>query len=171
VYAPSDVFPCKGGGPNDYCFIHIKGSQLRPWEALLRVVGREDLAGDARYATPKARTERIAEVNEIVSTWTRQHDKRDVMKMLGAAGVYASAVMDTRDLLDDPHLRKRGAFVTVDHPVRGEFTIPGCPIKMSASPVKAEAAPLLGADNEEVYGRLLNMSAEELAALHQEEII
>ena len=171
VYAPADIFPCKGGGPNDYCFIYIKGAQLRPWDALLRVVGREDLIGDANYATPKARSERIAEVNEIVARWSRQHDKRYVMKTMSEAGVYASAVMDTRDLLDDPHLKKRGAFVTVDHPVRGEFTIPGCPIKMSGSPVEVKAAPLLGADNNDVYGKLLGIPAEELTTLREQKII
>jgi formyl-CoA transferase len=171
VYAPSDIFPCKGGGTNDYCFIHIKGSNVRPWDALLRVAGREDLIGDERYATPKARSERIAEVNDIVTQWTRQHDKRAVMKALGAVGVYASAVMDSRDLENDPHLRKRGAFATVNHPVRGEFTIPGCAIQMSGSPVQVRPAPLLGADNEDVYGELLGITADELSTLREQKII
>jgi len=171
VYAPCDVYPCKGGGLNDYCYVYIKGAKIRPWENLLRIVGREDLIGNPQFATPKLRVERLDEVNEIVAQWTRQHDKRHVMKTFMEVGVYASAVMDTRDLLDDPHLKKRGAFVTVDHPVRGEFTIPGCPIKMSGSPVEVKAAPLLGADNNDVYGKLLGIPADELAALREQKII
>ena len=37
------------------------------------------------------------------------------------------------ELSEDPNMRAREIFVTVDHPVRGAFTIPGWPVKMSAS--------------------------------------
>ena len=89
----------------------------------------------------------------------------------GAEGLHAGRAEHRIDLLDDPHLKKRGAFVTVDHPVRGEFTIPGCPIKMSGSPVEVKAAPLLGADNNEIYGKLLGLPADDLAALQEQKII
>ena len=89
----------------------------------------------------------------------------------GVKGVPASAIYDTRELSEDPHLRKRGAFVTIDHPVHGAFTMPGWPVKMSASPVNVEPAPLLGADTDDVYGRLLGKSAEELRRLRDEKVI
>ena len=65
----------------------------------------------------------------------------------------AGAVFDTDELINDPFLRERGMFATVDHPVRGEVTIPGWPVKMSDQSGPGDAAPLLGQHNEEVYGR------------------
>jgi formyl-CoA transferase len=87
------------------------------------------------------------------------------MRILGEAGVPASAVFDTMELSSDPALRERGTFVTVDHPVRGEFTLPGFMVKMSASHVPVQPAPLLGADNDDVYGGLLGLDEDELERL------
>jgi crotonobetainyl-CoA:carnitine CoA-transferase CaiB-like acyl-CoA transferase len=79
--------------------------------------------------------------------------------------------MDTMELSNDPDLNRREIFVTVKHAARGDFKMPGWPVKMSASNVPITAAPLLGADTDEVYGHLLGFSKDELAALHEEKII
>jgi crotonobetainyl-CoA:carnitine CoA-transferase CaiB-like acyl-CoA transferase len=55
--------------------------------------------------------------------------------------------------------------------VRGDFKMPGWPVKMSASKVPITAAPLLGADTEAVYGSLLGLSKDEIAALREEKAI
>ena len=90
------------------------------------------------------------------------------METLGQAGVPAGAVMDTMELSEDPGMRAREIFVTVDHPVRGPFTMPGWPVKLSRSRVPVTAAPLLGADNEAVYGSWLGYTREQLADLKEE---
>jgi formyl-CoA transferase len=167
---PGGLFPCKGGGENDLCYIYpTTGSQS--WERLLKVIGREELIDDPRYATPEARLERMDEVNGIVAAWTRQRDKHEVMELVGAAGVPAGAIMDTADLATDPHLRKREMFVELEHPVRGPFVMPGWPVKMSGSDVPVQVAPLLGEHNEEVLGELLGYSAEQVAALREENVL
>ena len=69
---PIGVYPCKGGGPNDYVYIYTSRANPEHWTRLLKVMGREDLIGDPMYADPDARTERREEVDAIVSAWTRQ---------------------------------------------------------------------------------------------------
>jgi formyl-CoA transferase len=163
--APSDTYPCKGGGPNDWCFVYTSRAGNRQWQRLLTVIGREDLLDDPRFATPKDRVEHIDEVDALIASWTRRRDKVEVMETLGQAGVAAGAVLDTAELMDDPFLRKRGMFVTVDHPVRGEVTIPGWPVKMSDSEVKVVTSPLLGQHNEEVLSQWLGYSPAQVAEL------
>ena len=169
--SPSESYPCKGGGPNDYCYIYTSRAQGQHWDRLLKIIGREDLIGDARFATAQARYKHRDEIDALVGAWTRTFDKRTVMRVLGEAGVPAGAVFDTMELSEDPHLNRRGAFVTVKHPVRGDFKMPGWPVHMSDSAVPIEAAPLLGADNREVYGRLLGLAPEEIEALRKEKVI
>jgi formyl-CoA transferase len=169
--SPSEVYPCKGGGKNDYCYVYTTRAGNRHWESLLKVIGREDLIGDPRFESPKARQRNYKDVDAVLSAWTIHHDKMWVMKTLGDAGVPASAIFDTVELSSDPHLRERGTFVTVNHPARGEFVMPGFPVKMSDCHVPVEAAPLLGAHNEDVYGKLLGLSEQELKALRDAQAI
>src|SRR5215469_10574673 len=51
------VYPCKGGGPNDYVYIYAGAASPEHWNRLLKAMGREDLLGDARYGTATARLE------------------------------------------------------------------------------------------------------------------
>jgi formyl-CoA transferase len=43
--------------------------------------------------------------------------------------------------------------------------MPANPVLLSESPTTVTAAPLLGEHNEEVYGRLLGLTAEDLRSL------
>jgi len=61
--------------------------------------------------------------------------------------------------------------VTVDHPARGKFTMPGCPVRLEDSPVEVKAAPLLGQHNNEIYGQLLGMTAGDLEQLKQQGVV
>lgn len=163
--APSDVFPCQPGGPNDHVFVYTSRAGNDQWHRLLEVVGRADLKEDPRFESPEDRAEHPEAIDEIISAWTRHRTKREAMWELGAAGVPAGAVFDTLELSEDPHLRRRGMFVTVQHPERGAFTMPGWPVRMTCSHVPVSPAPLLGQHNREVYGGLLELDEAQLARL------
>jgi len=163
--APCEVFPCQGGGPNDYCLIYSSRAGNHQWESLLRVMGKEHLASDPRYATPQSRFEHSDGINAMITEWSLKRDKYECMRILGEAGVPASAVFDTMELYNDPELRRQQAFVTLPHAARGAFTMPGCPVRMSDSPHSPAAAPLLGADNDAVYGELLGYGDDEIKDL------
>jgi formyl-CoA transferase len=163
--APSEAYPCKGGGPNDYCYIYSTRAHNQHWERILKTIGREDLLDDPRFASAESRAANIEAVDALVGGWVAQYDKREVMRIFGEAGVAAGAVFDTMELHTDPSLRERGVFVTIDHPTHGEFTMPGFPVRLSASNVPVTPAPLLGADNRAVYGDLLGYSDAELDRL------
>src|SRR5258708_27867517 len=73
---PIGVYPCKGGGQNDYVYIYTSAANPEHWTRLLKVMGREDLIGDERFSTPAARTEHREEVDHIVSECSIHHDKQ-----------------------------------------------------------------------------------------------
>ena len=83
-------------------------------------------------------------LNAIVETWTRQHDKHEVMRLMGDAGVPCGACLDTGEVLTDPHLRARDMIVDVDYPTRGTYQTVGCPIKLSDSPAEVTPAAVIG---------------------------
>lgn len=166
--APSNLYPCKPGGPNDYVMVYAsRAPGSVHWKRLLGVIGHPELRDDPRFATPQDRKRHQAEVDKLISDWTSQHTKQEAMQLIGEQGVPSGAIFDTLELSTDEHLRKNGAFVTVQHPQRGEFVMPGWPVRMSASHVPVVAAPLLGQHTDEVLTNLLGLERDEIDALRE----
>jgi formyl-CoA transferase len=164
-----DIFKCAPGGPNDYVYLYCSNQVM--WQALFKTIGRPEVADDPRYTDRKSRREHIEELTAIVEAWTSQRTKHEVMKIMGEADVPCGAVLDSVELLNDPHLRERGMIVTVDHPVRGKVTMPGCPVKLEDSPAEVTSAPLLGQHNSEVYRTMLGIGDAELDRLKAQGVI
>ena len=165
---PSMLYPCKPGGPDDYVAIVMAGDS---WDSILALADRADLIGDPRYATAEARQNRLDEVEEIIGSWTRTVTKFEAMETLTDLGIPASAVLDSCEVLEDPHLKARDMVVDVHDPARGEYQIIGCPIKVEGNDVDVRPPPLLGEHSEEVLSDLLGMSREEIASLRQEGVV
>lgn len=167
--APTDTYPCRPGGPNDY--VYLMATTPAMWEAILRVIDRADLIGDPRYTRGSERNARFDEVYDFIRSWTLQHDKFTVMHKMGDAGIPCGAVFDSQDVLNDPHLRERGMVRTLEHPTRGEMTMPTCAVQLDDSPLELKPAPLLGEHNDEVYQDLLGLSPEAVRELEKEGVV
>jgi formyl-CoA transferase len=169
--APCEVFKCKPGGHNDYVFIYTSRATNAHWERLCEVIGRLDMRDDPRFATPPMRGNHNKEICAEIEKWTQNYTKHEAMQKLGAAGVPCGAVMDTKELSDDPSMREREIFAEIDHPVRGKLWIPGWPVKMSESYVKVKASPVLGADTYDVYAEMLGLSKADVDALRKDGVV
>ena len=151
---PCGIYPCKGGGPNDYVYVYTSRANPEHWKRLLKVLGREDLIGDPRYETPEARTEHEAEVDAIVAEWTKQHDKHEAMRLIGSAGIPAGAVLDTKELADDKTFYDRGVLQIMDHPAVKGYAMPTWPVRHDGAPPTVKASPLLGEHSGRGAGEL-----------------
>lgn len=167
--APTDLYPCAPGGPNDYAFIITTTPAM--WEILAKTIGREDLLTDPRFADQSSRNKHGEELSAIISAWTTGRTKHEVMKALGEAGVPCGAVLDSGDILENEQLRQRGMITTIEHPTRGSFTMPGCAVQLSDSPTEVKPAPLLGEHNADVLGKLLGLTQADLAGLKEDKVV
>ena len=159
----ANLYPCKPEGPNDY--VYICAITPRMWHSLCDVIGRPELADDPRFVKSRLRLENREALEVEISAWTKQHDKHEAMRLLGQKGVPASAVFDTIDLFNDPHLVERGFVKDVPHAKRGSVRLLAWPARMSESSVPIEPAPLLGSHTDEVLRADLGLSPDEIAAL------
>jgi formyl-CoA transferase len=167
---PNDIFPCKGGGPNDWIYVFNSHNNPEHWRRLCGVIGREDLANDPEYLDREKRLRHADEVNEMVAAWTRTHDKQEAMRILGAAGIPAGAVLDTGDLLAEPTFASRGIIQKQEHP-SGELRMPTFPVRFDGKPPKIAPAPLLGEHTSDVFADWLGMSEGDVEGLKKDGVI
>ncbi|MBW2420147.1 MAG: CoA transferase [Deltaproteobacteria bacterium] len=163
--APTGLYPCAGGGPNDFAYVITVTD--RHWDALCLVIERPDLVADPRFVTGEQRALNGGALVGEISAWTEQRDKHEVMKRLGDSGVPCSAILDTCDLYRDPHLLERGFIEHVEHPELGEVPLLGFPTRMSESHVDFERAPYLGEHSAKVLAEDLGLGEEGLAELER----
>ena len=167
---PCDIYPCAPGGPNDYVYVYTSRANPQHWPRLLEAIGRKDLIGDPRFDTREARVEHEAEVDEVISEWTRKHDKYEAMRVIGAA-VPAGAVRDTLELINDSNFAERGIIQTIQHPTNGPFKMAGWPVRFNGKLPALKPAPLLGQHSAEILKDWLGMSETESAALRSDKIV
>jgi formyl-CoA transferase len=166
--APSNIYRCRPFGPNDYVFIHCATVEM--WKTLTATVGRPELGDDPRYADRRDRVKFIDEIDDMIEAWTEKRTKQEVLEILAGSGVPCGAVLDSTEVLTDPHLTARGMIVQLKHPTRGTYPMPANPVRLSDSPTEVTRAPLLGEHNAEIYGAL-GVDRAELDKLRQDGVI
>ena len=169
--SPHGCYPCAGLDR----WIALAVATDGEWQALARVLRRPAWLADARFADVLSRWQRREELDALVAEATAAWEMRELMRELQAAGVAAGAVLDSKELLFDPHLRARGFYEVVrHHPSTGMPPLPYAsrPWQFSGTPaVPPQAAPILGQHNEYVLSELLGLPAAEVARLEQEGVI
>jgi formyl-CoA transferase len=167
----SDLVRCAGGGTDDYVYLLVPADNPEMFEAIADAIGRPELRQDERFATPAARARNQVALTEAIEEWTRTREKREVMKAFAGRGIPCGAVLDTKEVLGDPHLRERGTIVDLEHPTRGRVATIISPLRLSDSPVEPRRAPLLGEHTEEVLSTVAHYTPEEIRQLREKRVI
>jgi crotonobetainyl-CoA:carnitine CoA-transferase CaiB-like acyl-CoA transferase len=167
--APYGVFRCAG----DDRWIAISAPSDAAFAALCRVLGREELLADERFATAAARLRHRDAIDALVAATTPAHDARELAARLQAAGVPAAALAHQQELHEDPHLRARGFFSPITHPAAGTHLYPGPLAKLqhTADVPPFRPAPTLGQHNEYVLKEIVGLSDERYRQLLADEVI
>ena len=156
--APHGCYPCAG----EDRWIVIAVSDDAEWQGLCGVLGRRDWAAEERFSGTLGRWRNRDELDGMIGEATATWEADRLMRALQAAGVPAGAVLDSKGLLFDPHLRERRFYEVVNHhSSTGMPPLPyaGRPWKLSETPaVKPKAAPLMGEHNDLVLRELLGLT-------------
>jgi len=168
--APAGLYPCKGGGPNDYLYITTSRANPEHYSRLMKLIGREDLIEDPRFATGDVRVKNSDELDGIIGEWTSKHDKRDAMEKLIAIGVPAGAVFDTLELQNEPDFEERGFMQHVKHH-NGEDKMATWPVRIDGKTIRLKGAPALGGNTAEVLQSWLGIGAGDLESLRGEGVL
>jgi crotonobetainyl-CoA:carnitine CoA-transferase CaiB-like acyl-CoA transferase len=161
--APNSLYPTA-----DDHWVLIAANNDPIFRRLVQVMGHPEWATDPRYATQRARGERVDEVDGLVTGWTSTLTAEEVQRALIEAQVPVSRVNTIADIFEDQHYRARDMLLKVAHPLLGPLTMTGVVPKLSATPGAVfKAGPALGEDTRGVLKSELGFDdaqIDELAA-------
>jgi benzylsuccinate CoA-transferase BbsF subunit len=168
-YAPQGCYRCRGD--DDWLAITVRNDA--EWAAFCSAAGHPEWAADGRFADVLSRFDNHDEIDEMITSWTREQDHIEAMHLLQEAGVIAAAVLNPKEALFDAHLRERDFFEWLEHPGVGTKPVPR---QLGARFSEIDtgtlgAAPKLGEHNREVLQGLLGMSDAEIAGLEERKVI
>jgi crotonobetainyl-CoA:carnitine CoA-transferase CaiB-like acyl-CoA transferase len=108
----------------------------------------------------------------LLQEWTMEHGKFEIMAKCQAEGCPVTAIFTVEEAAEHPHLKEREYIVDLEHAVLGSLRTLGAPFKLPECPGgPRRAAPLLGENNDDLYGTLLGMSSDERAHLRRDGLI
>ena len=149
---------------DDYIVVAMGNDAL--WQSFCTAAGRPELATDERFATNRARTDNIDDLNEELEPLFAARTVDEWNTLLDAAKIPHSRINTIDKVMDHPQVLARNMVVQVDDPVAGTVQIAGNPIKMSSLPDETTRPriPELGEHTSEVLSSL-GFSEQEIAQL------
>jgi crotonobetainyl-CoA:carnitine CoA-transferase CaiB-like acyl-CoA transferase len=138
---------------------------------LAEVVGRPELARDARFATNGARVANRDALSALLSERLRTQPTDRWVRALEGADVPAGPINDVAQVFDDPQVRHRGLRTEVARADGERVPVVASPIRLSRTPVRHGAPPRLGEHTREVLVEVLGMADEEVEALRAAKVI
>ena len=140
------------------------------WEIFCRdVLKKPELIDDPRFCTHPARVANRAETDSIVNEWAGQLTAVEVVDQLNKANIPSALVYDFADIEADENFTVHRQMIKhMEHPQIGDIAYINMPVRFCESGLKEpEAAGALGQFNEEVYGKYLGYTPEQVQALHE----
>ncbi len=164
--APTNTYRCADG---KFIIIGANGDSI--FKRLCEKMDRPDMAQDARFASNAGRVENEEEIDAVIAGWTGSMDSSTALSLLEEARVPSGPIYSVADMMVNEHFKARGLFEEVD--VNGKkLKIPAMVPKLSETPGRTDwAGPEVGAFNQEVYGDLLGLSADEIAELEKQGVL
>ncbi|GAA1827354.1 CoA transferase [Pseudonocardia ailaonensis] len=153
-------------------WVALSGSSNATALRVLRAIGRDDWADDPDLATNPGRVRRSDEIHRALADWIGAHEVEDVLATFRAADAPIGRIYDASTATEDSHFRARDTFVEVADDDGEMISVQNVMPRFSETPgAVRRLGAAHGSDTDEVYGELLGIAAERLAALRASGVI
>ena len=114
---PYNVYPAADGYIAIICNTNVN------WQALVKALGRDDLAADPRFATMAGRIAHMELIDAEIARETAKKPRDELFALLNRGGAICGAVRTLREVMADPLLRESGLLQEIDHPEYGRLVV------------------------------------------------
>lgn len=172
VYAPQGAYPTEPSRPPgprepEPGWVAVSVVTDDHWQALCRIMARDDLAADEELVTVVGRMRAHDRIDQAITAWTKGRTAAAAASQLQAGGVPAAPVMAPADLSDDANLLARDFFRTLPHPEYGEIRVTAPVWRFEGCELGVRTAPGFGEHNREVLAEILGYATEDIDALER----
>jgi crotonobetainyl-CoA:carnitine CoA-transferase CaiB-like acyl-CoA transferase len=153
----------RGGDDRD---LAVTANTERMVRALCAVLGVGHLVEEERFATPAARLAHREELWPLLEKAFTAAPAAVWVDRLNAAGIPAALITTVPEALQDARESGRGMVRRITHPDGRSVEVLGNPVAFHGEPqAPFRYPPALGADADDVLAGLLDLSADDIAAL------
>lgn len=159
----ADVLPTRDG------HIVLSAYAEEHWQRFCRVMGREELASDPRFASNASRVAHRAELRAVLKQCLSGYSSEECVALLGRNQIVTGAVRRYRDVLASADVQASGLLVEAGGAGAGgaSYRALGLPYRLGDAPQPAPpAAPECGADGAALLAEA-GYSDQDIAALRQ----
>lgn len=152
--------------------IYLACANDRTFQRFARDVLQDAAMADSpAYATSAKRREHQKQLIAEVARQLQQKDRETWLARMHGCGVPGGAIRTVGEAMEAPEIRELGLVTEIPHPVLGSVPNVGLPIHFSGTPLADPvAAPMLGADTEEVLRGVLGYAESRIADLRLQKI-
>jgi crotonobetainyl-CoA:carnitine CoA-transferase CaiB-like acyl-CoA transferase len=167
--AVQNIYRCAG----DDEWIAVTVRDDRQWRALVELMRRPSWSEDEGLGSIAGRRARADEIDRRLQEWFYGQELRCVVENLAGAGIPAAPVVSPSLVTENPQLRDRGFFESLEHPRTGPTLYPRPPFAPLAGQRRwlMRPPPTLGEHNEEVLCDSCGLTDEDLAHLASSGVI
>lgn len=135
-------------------------------ERVMRLVGHPEVIAEPWFASGAERARHADELDEMVGSWIARHSLDEVIREFEAAEAAVAPIYDIRHIVEDPQFQALNTITSVLDPELGPLRMQNVMFRLSETPGRINwPGRDPGADNADVYGRMLGMSPARLAEL------
>jgi crotonobetainyl-CoA:carnitine CoA-transferase CaiB-like acyl-CoA transferase len=160
---PSQLFRAADG------WIFVMAQLPKFWTLLVERIGRPELASDPRFRSPEDRLQNRDLLTQELDAFFSSQPTAYWVDLL-AGHVPISAVNELDQAMENPFIHRAGMVQPAPHPHREDLRVLSNPIRLDGERLAVRAAPLLGADTDDLL-RELGFDAPAIAGLRRDGVI
>jgi crotonobetainyl-CoA:carnitine CoA-transferase CaiB-like acyl-CoA transferase len=162
---PMGLYPTADG------FLNFAANSNKNFKTFCKLIDRETMAADPRFASPALRGKNKEALNEMIADALRAKTSREWFEIMVEAGLPCGPVYNIKDAFADPQVEALRIARFVTHPRLGEINLIAQPCEITGfDRAIRTATPDLGAHNDEIL-RSLGYDVEAIEQMKAKRVI